>query len=147
MFFGRRRSAVQSILIVEDEPLVAFDTEHFLALSGYRIQATVEGYADFSSQIAQAAPDLVIADIRLAGEGTGIDVARLAHQHGVAVLFVTGHCPVDARDLAIGCLAKPYAQRDLLQSIRAADAILRGEAPGRLPLGLTLFATLPGNGA
>jgi len=139
MFFGKAKQAVQSILIVEDEPLVAFDNEHFLTQSGYSILATVDAYDEFVAHIDRATPDLVVADVQLAGEGSGVDVAKLAHARGIAVLFVTGQCPAGARHLAIGCLAKPYSQRDLLLSIRAADSVMRGEIPARLPPGLTLF--------
>ncbi|MCF8708627.1 hypothetical protein [Rhizorhapis sp. SPR117] len=80
-----------------------------------------------------------MADIKLTGKRSGIDVAQIAHDKGVAVLFVTAFCPADAKHLAIGCLSKPYAQRDLLTAIEISDAILRGEKPGRLPRALRLF--------
>src|SRR3546814_8594994 len=51
---------------------------------------------------------------------------------GVHALFVTGDCPMEARGVAAGCLAKPYAQRDLLQSICAIEDVLRGKKPRRL---------------
>ena len=50
MFFGfvkgegartGRRKAIRTVLVVEDEPLVAFDNEHALEQAGYRIAATV----------------------------------------------------------------------------------------------------------
>ena len=55
------------------------------------------------------------------------------------MLFVTGRCPGDARALAIGCLSKPYAQRDLIAAIQVVDAVLRGARRPKLPPGLTLF--------
>ena len=85
-----------------------------------------------------AAIDLVLVDVRLA-DGSGIDVARAAQQRGVPVLFVTGNCPVEAHEVASGCLAKPYAQRDLIAAIDAIDAQLGGKSPKRLPSGLRLF--------
>src|SRR3546814_15549825 len=85
--------------------------------------------------------DLVVTDIRLTGTRSGIDVAQMAHDRGMAVLFATAFCPAEARHLAIGCLAKPFAQRDLLTAIEVADAILRGEQPGRVPRVLTLFCS------
>jgi len=66
-------------------------------------------------------------------------VARHAHEKGLAVLFVTGACPVDAREMALGCLAKPYLPRDLLGSISVIEAVMRGDQPGRLPPRLRLF--------
>src|SRR3546814_1851451 len=76
--------------------------------------------------------DLVVTDIRLTGTRSGIDVAQMAHDRGMAVLFATAFCPAEARHLAIGCLAKPFAQRDLLTAIEVADAIRSEEHTSEL---------------
>ncbi len=148
MFFGLvkgerrsagRRRAIRSVLVVEDEPLVAFDNEHALTLAGYHVAATVEDHAHAIDVMAEEQIDLVIADVRLHGRMTGIDVASHAHEKGVPVLFVTGSCPAQARHLAVGCLAKPFGPRDLIAAIEAVDALLRGLKPSRLPMGLRIF--------
>jgi CheY-like chemotaxis protein len=140
MFFSKQNRLIHSVLVVEDEPLVAFDNEHFLGTAGYRVVATVADYDAVVSALEHEVPDLIVADIKLQGDRDGMDVARLAQERGIPVIFVTGNCPMDARDLAVGCLAKPYSQRDLLQSIRVTDAVLRGKAPVRVPPGFTVFA-------
>ncbi|HUD94393.1 response regulator [Sphingobium sp.] len=148
MFFGLvkegearrpRRKAVRTVLVVEDEPLVAFDNEHALEQAGYRIAATVDEYGHAVRVIDDGGVDLVIADVTLHGKKSGIDVARHAAAQGLPVLFVTARCPVDARSLAIGCLAKPYAPRELIAAIGVVDAVLRGVRQPRLPHGLSLF--------
>jgi len=136
---GLQDKVIRSVLVVEDEPLVAFDNEHVLEQAGYRVAATVEDYDHAVRVIEEDEVDLVIADITLHGDKTGIDVARHAHEKGLAVLFVTGACPVDAREMALGCLAKPYLPRDLLGSISVIEAVMRGDQPGRLPPRLRLF--------
>ena len=137
--FGRRKRRIARLLVVEDEPLIAFDNEHFLTDSGFTIVATVDRVADATALIESGtAVDLVLVDVSLA-DGSGLDVARTARAHEVPVLFVTGNCPVEAREIAAGCLAKPYAQRDLLAAIQVVDAMLAGETPKRLPTGLRLF--------
>ena len=139
MMFGRKKRRIKRLLIVEDEPLVAFDTEHFLTDSGFTIVATVDRVADATALIdSGTAIDLLLADVSLA-DGSGIDVARAARARDVPVLFVTGNCPVEAQESAAGCLAKPYAQRDLLAAIGAIDAMLAGNPPKRSPPGLRLF--------
>ena len=55
------------------------------------------------------------------------------------MLFVTGNCPVEASEIAAGCLSKPYAQRELLGAIRAIEAMLAGRPPRKLPAGFRLF--------
>jgi DNA-binding response OmpR family regulator len=140
MLFGRKKRRIERVLVVEDEPLVAFDTEHFLAGEGFVIAATVDTIADALAVIAADSElDLVLADVSLA-DGSGVEVARAAQGRGLPVLFVTGSFPEEARTLAAGCLAKPYPQRDLLAAIGAIEAVLEGEqAPKRLPGSFSLF--------
>jgi len=140
MLFGRKKRRISRLLIVEDEPLVAFDTEHFLLEAEFEIVATVDRVADALAVLRRPEDvDLVLVDVRLS-DGSGIDVARAAHEAGVPAMFVTGECPMGGQAVAVGCLAKPYAQRDLLGAIAAIEMVIEGKAPKRLPAGFTLFA-------
>ncbi len=139
MLFGRRQRSRSRILIVEDEPLVAFENEHFLSDAGYPVVATLGCCADALAAIARGGIDLVVTDVRLSGEGDGLDVARAARLLALPVLFVTGARPEEARALAAGCLEKPYSARDLLAAIEAIEDKAAGRAPKRVPRGLTLF--------
>ena len=141
--FGRKKRQIGRVLLVEDEPLVAFDNEHLLSDAGFEVVATVDRVAAAIAAIAAAREsgagvDLVLADIRLA-DGSGLDVARAAREAGVPVLFVTGARPVDGEALAEGWLAKPYAPRDLVAAIRAVEARMEGKTVRRPPPGLQLF--------
>ena len=140
MVFGRRKKVISRLLIVEDEPLVAFDNEHALTEEGFEVVATVDRVSDAVAAL-DANPDihLVLADVTLA-DGSGVDLAREAHRRGVAVIFCTGDCPEGGRAFAHGCLAKPYRPADLLAAIDAVDGQLQGRArPRRLPRGFALF--------
>lgn len=138
--FGRKKRRLERLLIVEDEPLIAFDNEYFLADEGFIIVDTLASAAAAVARLREgAAIDLVLTDFSLAN-GSGMDVARAASERGVPVLFVTARCPAEAREVAVGCLAKPYSQRDLSQAIDAIDAMLEGRAVKRRPAGLHLFA-------
>lgn len=139
MLFGRRERRINRIMIVEDEPLVAFENENMLQDAGYEIVATVDSYADAYAVMAGETLDLILTDIQIAGEGSGIDVAAEAANRAIPVLFVTGNCTAEAKALALGCLAKPYTERVLLDTLEAVDQHLRGEAPKRLPEELTLY--------
>ena len=143
MLFGRKKRRITRLLIVEDEPLVAFDTEHFLRDEEFEIVATVDRVADAMKAIRRSADgvggiDLMLVDVSLA-DGSGIDVARAAHGAGIPVMFVTGSCPAGASEVAVGCLSKPYAQRTLLSAIDAIEDVMDGKAPKRLPSGFRLF--------
>ncbi len=140
MLFGKRERRISRIMIVEDEPLVAFDNEYMLKDAGYEVVATVDSFADAAAVINSDELDLILTDLSLAGEGTGIDVARAAAERGIPVLFVTGNCTAEAKALAVGCLSKPYSERVLLGTLKAVDQHLQGRAPRRLPGELTLYA-------
>src|SRR5688572_3367072 len=136
--FGKRERAIRRILIVEDEPLIAFDNEYLLGESGYEVVATVDNLADAVRVIGDEPIDLILSDIKLNGDGDGLDVARAAATKNVPVLFVTGNSPLEARNLGIGCLAKPYTNGTLKAALAAVDRKLQGQKMRRLPSGLTL---------
>lgn len=141
MLFVKKKRLIERVLLVEDEPLVAFDTEHFLIVEGFEVVATVDSVADALAAIegeGEAAIDLVLLDVQLS-DGSGIAVAQAAAERGVQVLFVTGNCPGEARRLAAGCLSKPYPQRDLLAAIGAVEAMMAGRKPRKLPTSFSLF--------
>ena len=139
MLFGRRERLIRRILIVEDEPLVAFDSEHMLKEAGYEVVATVDSLDAARAVIDREPLDLVLTDISLNGEGDGTDVARAARERGVPVLFVTAHCIDEAPLLAVGCLAKPYSERVLKGALEALDRQLQGRRSRKLPPQLTLY--------
>lgn len=142
MLFGRKQRLITRLLVVEDEPLVAFDTERMLREHGYEVLATVDRVADARAVLERGSGtvDLILADVRLA-DGSGIEVARAAAACNVPVMFVTGSCPPEARGLAIGFLSKPYMERDLLGAIAVVEAVKAGRHAKRLPQGFELFAT------
>lgn len=137
--FAAKLPRLKNLLIVEDEPLIAFDNEHFLGSHGYDVVGTIDNAPGASAIIAKGGIDLILADFRLNG-GSGRDVALAARDAGVPVLFVTGSCPSDAPDISIGCLAKPYTQRELKLAIEAVEAHMDGGKPKRAPKGLTLYS-------
>ena len=139
MLFGKRERAISRILIVEDEPLVAFDNEHLLGEAGYEVVATVDSLADAVAVLAVQQVDLVLSDISLNGDGNGLDVARAAGIRSVPVLFVTGNCPEEASSLGIGWLAKPYSSKMLRSALDAVDRKLQGRTVKRVPTGLSLY--------
>jgi CheY-like chemotaxis protein len=153
VLFSKRKRVVKRILIVEDEPLVAFDNETMVADAGYEVVATVDDYDGavevLTSELEELAPggdededprgvDLVLTDISLAGEKTGYDLAREAKERGIPVLFVTATPPEDAEELALGYLLKPYQERTLRGALKAVDRKLGGEKVPKVD-GLVLF--------
>jgi len=128
MLFGKRKRVVKRILIVEDEPLTAFDTETMLADFGYEVVATTDDFDVAIETIEREEVHLLIADVRLHGEDLGIELARSARVKGVPTLLATGHEPPGATAHAVGCIRKPYTERMLKQALDSVDRHLQGEA-------------------
>jgi two-component system, response regulator PdtaR len=138
MLFGKHKRIVNRILIVEDEPLTAFDTENLLTDEGFEVVATLDRFADAIATLDRGPVDLILCDVRLTGERTGIDLALEGRRRRIPVLFVTGAPPDNASELAIGCLMKPYSARALKAALAAVDKYLAGEKASP-PKGLTLY--------
>jgi two-component system, response regulator PdtaR len=138
MLFGKRKQVVKRILIVEDEPLTAFDNENILGDAGYTIVATVDDLDEALNVLEREKVDLVLSDVRLRKQQTGIQLARAAKDKGVPTLFATGHPYPAAAEIAVGCLMKPYTERQLTKAIECVDRHLQGEKI-KPPKGLALF--------
>ena len=143
MLFGKRKRKVKRILIIEDEPLTAFDNEVMIRDSGFEVVATHDEYEEAVAALDREKVDLIVSDVRLRGDRTGIDLAEEAKKRGVPLLFVTGYPPDNACDLSIGCLMKPYTEKTLRQALDAVDRHLSGK-PAKPPEGLELFAKSEG---
>ncbi len=139
MLFGKPKRIVKRILIVEDEPLTAFDNEVMLRDAGYEVVATLDRFADAIATLDVEQVDLILCDVRLTGERTGIDIARVARERGIPVLFSTGNPPPNAHELVIGCLIKPYTDRTLRAALQAVEQHLAGKKASP-PKGLELYA-------
>jgi CheY-like chemotaxis protein len=90
MLFGKPKRIVKRILIVEDEPLTAFDNETMLEELGYTVVATHDRVKDALATLAREKVDLIMSDVKLAGDRSGIDLARIAKEKAIPVLFATG---------------------------------------------------------
>lgn len=128
MLFGKRKRIVKRILVVEDEPLTAFDNEVALVDFGYEVVATLDNSDDAIALIGREQVDLILSDVRLTGERSGVDLAKAAKKRGIPVLFSTGiKLPEDAASVALGCLSKPYTERQLRDALDSVERLLSGE--------------------
>jgi DNA-binding response OmpR family regulator len=138
MLFGKRKQVVKRILIVEDEPLTAFDNENILGDAGYEIVATVDDLDEALAVLDREEVHLILSDVRLRKEKTGVHLARAAKERGVPTLFATGQPYPGAAEIAVGCLLKPYSERQLCKAIEYVDRHIQGEKV-KPPKGLELF--------
>jgi DNA-binding NtrC family response regulator len=138
MLFGKRKQIVKRILIVEDEPLTAFDNENMLGDAGYEVVATVDDLHEALAVLDREVIHLIVSDLRLRKDQTGLQLARAAKAKGVPTLFATGHAHPNASEIAIACVMKPYTQRQLCKAIECVDRHLQGQKV-KPPKGVELF--------
>jgi len=113
-----------SILIVEDEWVVARDMQRCLEDAGYRVTGTASSPADALQQIEADLPDLVLIDIVL-GPDDGISLAGRLQERGVPFVYVTAHTDPDTLARAkesgpLGYVVKPFDDRQLRSTIELA---------------------------
>ena len=85
-------------------------------------------------------PALALVDMQLARGCSGLDVAAALKARGIPVMFATGNCPREnGRDLALGCLHKPFSDQTLATAIAAAAAVLGGRSAPALPPSVHLY--------
>ncbi len=79
-----------NVLIVEDEPNYADTLEMFVDELGYTISGIAGEGKEAKNLFKSARPDLVLMDINLEGEITGIDLARdFQTSHPTPIIFIT----------------------------------------------------------
>ena len=131
------------ILIVEDEPLLATTLKHLIELNPrFQVTSIADDLASALEAVEERRPDLALVDLQLARGSTGFSVAVKLNELGVACLFTTGKAPPFAMpDLALGCLAKPYTEEDVVRALKAAEDKLRGRERLRpsLPENLKIY--------
>ena len=115
-----------SILIVEDEAIVAADLAAKLKRLGYEVAGMAASGEDAVAMAVDLRPDLILMDIRLKGAMDGIEAAELIRgKHDAPVIYLTAHS--DAATLArakltgpFGYILKPFDERDLATQIELA---------------------------
>lgn len=114
------------ILIVEDEILVATDIEESLESLGYTVQGIADTGLKAIESVETELPDLVLMDINLKGEMTGIEAARtIIQKHDVPIIYLTANADIDTVNkakvaLPYGYIIKPFTDKDLQTNIEIA---------------------------
>jgi CheY-like chemotaxis protein len=117
------------ILVVEDDFLIALQTEAALAEAGFEVIGSATTAEEAVSLARAQQPCLAVMDIRLASVRDGIDAAReLFGELGIRCIFATAHDDAHTRGRAepyapLGWLAKPYTMTSLITLV--SDALSR----------------------
>lgn len=114
------------ILIVEDELLVARDIEVMLQAAGYDVVGIARTAQEALIVIDRTNVKLVLLDIYLEGNVTGIELANLLNERNVAFVYLSANSNKATIDAAsqtrpYGFLVKPFREKDVLVALEIAQ--------------------------
>jgi DNA-binding response OmpR family regulator len=123
------------LLVVDDDPAIRNLLTEYFTENGMRVTTAESGPA-MTAVLAEAAIDLVVLDLRLAGED-GMAIARhLRSQSAIPVIMLTG--VRDEADRVMGLelgaddyLTKPFSPRELLARVRTVLRRAKAAAPAQ----------------
>jgi DNA-binding NarL/FixJ family response regulator len=108
------------VLIVEDDYLIAMQSEEALTSAGFDVSGPAATAEEAVAMAIHDRPALVVMDIRLASKRDGIDAAReIFETLGIRCIFATAHDDSETRQRAapyapFGWLSKPYTMASLV---------------------------------
>ncbi len=117
-----------SVLIVEDELVIAMDLRLSLEAMGYYVPAIAFSGPDAILQAATLRPDIILMDIKLKGEMDGISaVEHIKREMDVQVIYVTGNSDDSTTERAMltepaGYIKKPVVEDLLRNTLKKAEA-------------------------
>lgn len=114
------------VLIVEDEAFIALEIKNRLQRMGYEVCGVVSSGEDAIQQAEAMRPDLVLMDIRLKGDMSGIKAAVVIREKSrIPIVYLTSHADEETLEQAkwtspSGYLLKPFQEKDLRIGIEIA---------------------------
>jgi PAS domain S-box-containing protein len=114
---------MNSVMIVEDERLVARDIAESLTRMGYDVTGTVASAEECLESAKSRRPDLVLMDIHIEGEVDGITTAQtLRDEYDIPVIFLSAYADDKTvsrakRAAPLGYLLKPFRKSELKSAV------------------------------
>jgi PAS domain S-box-containing protein len=115
-----------TILVVEDERLVARDLQIALERAGYDVPVMAASGEEAILEAERLRPDLALMDIVLQGQVDGVAAAdRIWRDWGIPVLYLSANGDRASMDRArktepLGYILKPFEEKDLLENVKVA---------------------------
>ena len=112
-----------SLLIVEDEAVIAHEMKQSLEMMGYHVCGVAASLKEALPQISSIHPDLALMDIQLSGDTDGIEIAKQIYTtHNIPSIFVTAFTDSETisrakQSGAFGFISKPIDYRRLSTTI------------------------------
>ena len=115
-----------SVVIVEEESIVAKDLEMSLKGMGYRVLGTASTGEKAIKLVNDTLPDIILMDIMLKGAMSGIEAAEeIRTKHSIPLIYLTAYADSSTLNKAKvtephGYIIKPYKEIDVQTAIELA---------------------------
>ncbi|MBA3677211.1 MAG: response regulator [Sphingosinicella sp.] len=131
----------KTLMIVEDEVLVAITLRDELERAGYQVLNLTDRHEEAVAIARKNAPDLALVNIQLGGRDDGIALAAQLKVLNIPVLLISGQVSRahSAQTVAIGSMPKPYSALEMAQAVAYLLAHLAGDESLVRPEGLEVF--------
>ncbi|GAB4050662.1 sigma 54-interacting transcriptional regulator [Spirosoma litoris] len=125
MAYPGELTRLPSLLVVEDEFLIAHDLQRILIKAGYQVIGLAGSVAEAKAIVADQTPDIVLLDIFLDGDETGIDLAHWLNEQSIPFVFLSANLTDGLLEAAkqtqpFGFLTKPFREKDVLTTLEIA---------------------------
>ena len=120
--------SLAKILVVEDDPTIAIDIRFNLEDNNYTVVNVLHTAEQAMQLLESEEVDLVLLDINLDGEMSGIDLAEIINKKfQVPFIFLTSYSDTSTLERAshtfpAGYIVKPFKENDLAPTIQMALA-------------------------
>lgn len=115
-----------SIILVEDEIIVAADVKNRLENMGYSVLGIFDTGEEAIQKVGELKPNLVLMDIVLKGEMDGIDAAlKIRELFNIPIIYLTAYSDEKTLERAkvsepFGYVLKPFEDREIQSAIEMA---------------------------
>lgn len=139
----------ENILIVEDEVIVAKALEMLLEEAGYNVCGIAVSVIKAMEIIEAKKPELVLLDIYLKGNLSGIDLAETLNEKNIAFVYLSANSNQSVLEAAkktkpYGFMVKPFREQDVLIALDIARERHRDNVQADLQKELILEKQLAG---
>ena len=117
---------MKSILIIEDELIIAQDIRFILEDQGYKVEKVIKNGDEAISYLSFHHPDLVLCDINIKGSKDGVEVAtQVQKKKKIPFIFLTSLSDKSTLErakhaLPYGYIVKPFDDKDIRTAIEIA---------------------------
>lgn len=131
----------KTLMIVEDEVLVAMTLRDEFECAGFHVLDLTDRHEEAVTVARESAPDLALVNIQLRGRDDGIELAKHLKALNIPVLLISGQVSraQSAQTVAIGSMPKPYSAIEMVGAVVYLLAHLRGDESLTPPAGLEVF--------